>query len=150
MFEPRIQLWTDDSSSEFAIFINSNCTIRTNQEVKYTKIVDESVCLQGFSYDWKHTLSQLVTYLFGNQIALPDKLGISNLQQVAVTDQNKNELKRVRVPQPHNSLRIYNKTSTPKTRPTLKPKLVKYNFCNLKFYIDEERNEHEIFWHNNK
>jgi hypothetical protein len=106
MFKPRIQLWTDDSSSEFAIFINSNCTIRTNQEVKYTKIVDESVCLQGFSYDWKHTLSQLVTYLFGNQIALPDKLGISILQQVAVTDQNKNELKRVRVPQPHNSLNL--------------------------------------------
>ena len=147
MSEPRIQLWTDDSSSEFAIFLNSNYMIRTNQEVKYTKIIDESVCLQGFSYDWKHTLSQWVTYLFGNQFTLPENLDISNFQQPAESDQNKNNFKHIR---PHDLLRSSSKKLASKTKPKLKPKLLKCNFCNLKFCIDEERSEHEKFWHSTK
>ncbi len=44
MSEPRIQLWTDNTNSEFAIFLNSKQVVRTGQDVKYTKMIDESPC----------------------------------------------------------------------------------------------------------
>ena len=153
MAEPRIQLWTDDSNSEFAIFLNSDYMIRTNQKAKYTKVIDESICMQGYDYDWKHTLSQWVTFLFGNQFPLPDNLDISNSkQQPADSDQTKNKFKRIRVPRPHNLLRSSKRKliSKPKPNATLRTKLIKCNYCNLKFCIDEERNEHEKFWHSEK
>jgi hypothetical protein len=151
MAEPQIQLWTDDSSSEFAIFLNSNYVIRTNQEVNYTKMVDESVCLQGFNYDWKHTLSQWVSYIFGNQLSLPENVDISSSQQVSKYGTKvESKLERIKIP----AQRTLHKKSS--KRPILKPKqkskakLLKCNFCNLRFCIIEERDEHEKFWHSDK
>ena len=150
MSEPRIQLWTDDTSSQFAIFLNSKYVIRTDEKAKYSKLIDESVCLHGYDYDWKHTLSQWVTYLFGNKLSLPDKLHISNLQQrVVESDKNKKESKHVHIPRPHKLPKNSTKESKTqaKAKSKSKPAVIKCNFCNLKFCIGEERNEHEKFWH---
>jgi hypothetical protein len=148
MSEPPIQLWTDDSNSEFAIFSNSNYMIRTNANVNYTKLVDESVCMQGYNYDWKHTLSQWVNFHFGNQLNLPDNLDVSNFQRVSSGVQEKRKTERVRIPRPHNLHRETERIS--KLERKSKPKLLKCTFCNLKFCINEERDDHEKFWHNNK
>jgi hypothetical protein len=150
MSEPRIQLWTDDADSEFAIFLNSNYMIRTTSKVKYTKLIDESICLQGFNYDWKHTLSQWVNYLFGNQLTLPHEIEISNSQQ-GLTGGTKIEPKHEHKTSKHYSLLTRsNKKRLSKPKPKLKPKLIECHFCKLKFFIDEERNEHEKFWHSAK
>jgi hypothetical protein len=42
-------------------------------------MIDESVCMQGYNYDWKHTLTQWVTFLFGNNLQIsPEKFEISD------------------------------------------------------------------------
>ncbi len=69
MAEPRIQLWTDETEAEFAILLkNSHYVIKTNEKTAFTKMIDESAFMQGYSYDWKYTLSQWVNYHFGNQV----------------------------------------------------------------------------------
>jgi len=150
MSEPRIQLWADDTSSQFAIFLNSKYVIRTDEKAKYSKLIDESVCLQGYDYDWKHTLSQWVMYLFGNKLTLPNKPQILNLQKdVVESDKSKKESKHFHIPRPHNlrkSSTNISKTQT-KAKSKSKPAVIRCNFCNLKFCIDEERDEHERFWH---
>lgn len=152
MSEPRIQLWTDDTTTEFAIFLDSNIVIKTNQDVQYTKKIDESVCMQGYTYDWKHTLSQWVNFLFANQFQLaPEKLHISNSPVIAVesVQDKKITLRKIRIPRPRN----YSKTKTKLNQASsqkVKPNLIKCNYCNLKYYIDEERTEHEKFWHADK
>ncbi|HEY7109644.1 MAG TPA: hypothetical protein VH415_09470 [Nitrososphaeraceae archaeon] len=150
MSEPRIQLWTDDSSSQFAIFLNSKYVIRTDEKAKYSKLIDESVCLQGYDYDWKHTLSQWVMYLFGNKLSLPDKPQISSFQQSIVeSDKNKKKSKHFHIPRPHNLPKNSNKISKTQSQAKSKSKqaVIKCNSCNLKFCIEEERDEHERFWH---
>lgn len=155
MSEPHTQLWTDDTSTEFAIFLDSNIVIKTNQDVQFTKKIDESVCMQGYSYDWKHTLSQWVSFLFGNKYQLaPEKLHVSNSPTAAMESQDKKStLRKIRIPRPRNYSKIP-KTTKPElnqsSRQKLKPNLVKCNYCNLKYYIDEERVEHEKFWHADK
>lgn len=150
MSEPRIQLWTDDSNTEFAIFLNSNYMIRTTPKVKYTKLIDESICLQGYNYDWKHTLSQWVNYLFGNQLTLPHEMDISNSQQRLIDGTRIEPKLEHKTLKPYTLLTSSNKKLISKPKPKLKPKLIKCNFCKLKFCIDVERNEHEKFWHGAK
>ena len=84
MTEPSMQLWTDDTNNEFAIFQNSKYAIRTNQSTNYTKVIDESPCMQGYTYDWKHTLSHWVNYHFGNQ-------GTVNITNASTVDNPKTE-----------------------------------------------------------
>ena len=84
MTEPSMQLWTDDTSNEFAIFLNSKYVIRTNQSANYTKVIDESPCIQGYTYDWKHTLSHWVNYHFGNQVTV-------NIANACTVDNSKTE-----------------------------------------------------------
>jgi hypothetical protein len=103
--------------------------------------------MQGYNYDWKHTLSQWVNFHFGNQLNLPDNLDVSNFQGVNNGVQEKIKTKRIQIPRPHNVLRETEKKI--KMERKSRPKLVKCTFCNLKFCINEERDEHEKFWHNN-
>ena len=152
MAEPRIQLWTDDSNIEFAIFLNSDYVIRTNQKIKYTKMIDESVCMQGYDYDWKHTLTQWVTFLFGNKLQISPEMFDISISRQELMDSNKTKKKIIgKIKHPRHALLKKSRTKPEiGTRSTLKPKLLKCNFCNLKYYIDEERIEHEKFWHADK
>lgn len=152
MAEPRIQLWTDDTNSEFAIYLNSDYVIRTNQKVKYTKMIDESVCMQGYDYDWKHTLTQWVTFLFGNNLQItPEKFDISKLREAIIdrSDTKRQNLPKIKYPKSTLMMKSRKKLEV-SSRSALKPKLIKCTFCNLRYYIDEERIEHEKFWHADK
>ena len=62
---------------------------------------------------------------------------------------NKKESKHFHIPRPHNLPKRSNKISKTQAKARLKskPAIIKCNFCNLKFCIDEERGEHERFWH---
>jgi hypothetical protein len=82
MTEPSMQLWTDHTNNEFAILLNSKYVIRTSQNANYTKMIDESPCMQGYTYDWKHTLSHWVNYHYGNQVVvnISDTSTVPNLE----------------------------------------------------------------------
>lgn len=143
MTENQIQLWTDETNMEFAIFVeNSHYVVRTNQQGKYTRMVDESPYLNGYGYDWKYTLSQWVSYYFGNQPqSLPCSLdkSVLHLFQVSNSDANEEESSRTGI----KTARICDTFS--KSAP--EPRLLKCHFCNLNYYMDEELKEHEKFWH---
>lgn len=148
--ENQIQLWTDETNTEFAIFLeNSHYLIRTNQVGKYTRMVDESPYVDGYSYDWKYTLSQWVSYHFGNHLQLlSHNLDLSHNQplQASETKEKEKEKTGIRI----KITRIYNIFRRLRPEPKLKPKLLKCHFCNLKYYMDEELKEHEKFWHSDK
>ena len=61
MAESRIQLWTDETQAEFPILLKNS---QTNEKTEF----DESALMQGYNYDWKYTLAQMVNYHFGNQV----------------------------------------------------------------------------------
>jgi hypothetical protein len=155
MTEPSMQLWTDDTSNEFAIFLNSKYVIRTNQSANYTKVIDESPCMQGYTYDWKHTLSHWVNYHFGNQVTV-------NIANASTVDNSKTEFLDVQTLKgPDSKLKAEAKVrrlhltyfdhpkNKSESKAKIKPKTetLKCHYCNLKYFLDEERKEHEKFWH---
>jgi hypothetical protein len=90
MTEPSMQLWADDTNNELAIFLSSKYVIRTNQSANYTKVIDESPCMEGYTYDWKHTLSHWVNYHFGNQVTV-------NFANASTVDNPKSEFVDVQI-----------------------------------------------------
>jgi hypothetical protein len=155
MTEPSMQLWTDDTSNEFAIFLNSKYVIRTNQSANYTKVIDESPCMQGYTYDWKHTLSHWVNYHFGNQVTV-------NIANACTVDNSKTEFLDVQTLKgPDTKLKAEAKVrrlhltyfdhpkNKSESKAKIKPKTetLKCHYCNSKYFLDEERKEHEKFWH---
>jgi hypothetical protein len=151
MTEPSMQLWTDHTNNEFAILLNSKYVIRTSQNANYTKMIDESPCMQGYTYDWKHTLSHWVNYHYGNQVVvnISDTSTVHNLEpgseviQTSKKPNSKSTATRLHL--------TYFKPSRPKTESKtklkLKPEVLKCHYCNLKYFLEEERKEHEKFWH---
>jgi hypothetical protein len=155
MTEPSMQLWTDDSSNEFAIFLNSKYVIRTNQSANYTKVIDESPCMQGYTYDWKHTLSHWVNYHFGNQVTV-------KIANASTVDNSKTEFLYVQTLKgPDSKLKTEAKVrrlhltyfdhpkNKSESKAKIKPKTeaLKCHYCNLKYFLDEERKEHEKLRH---
>ena len=61
-----MELWTDDTLSEFAIVFNSNPVASTSQESKYTKIIDESPYVAGYDSNWSYILKQWIVFYFSN------------------------------------------------------------------------------------
>ena len=147
MVESRIQLWTDETQAEFAILLkNSHYVIKTNEKTEFTNMIDESALMQGYNYDWKYTLAQWVNYHFGNQVLV-----------------NISETASILNPKPQQEQELSNRKGItyllPRTKPTspitesgieLKPKGLKCHFCNLKYCLDDERKQHEEFWHSDK
>jgi hypothetical protein len=147
MTETQIQLWAYETNMEFAIFVeNSHYVVRTNQQGNYTRMVDESPYVDQYSYDWKCTLSQWVSYHFGNQLqVLPYNLDRSVIHLFEVSDIEEEEEEKNGIRIKTASLRDTFSKSRPE--PKLNPKLLKCHFCNLQYYMDEELREHEKFWH---
>jgi hypothetical protein len=148
MSEPRIQLWTDDANAEFAIFLKPKFVIKTNHDANYTKIIDESPCMQGYTYDWKHTLTHWVNYCFGNGVLvnISDDYPVDN-QESLIQTQAEPKVKAVRY---HNIMHAKTSISHMESKTKLRSDLLKCHFCNLKYAMEVERKEHEKFWHSNK
>lgn len=146
--EPRIQLWTDDTNSEFAIYLNSKHVVRTSQDAIYTKMIDESPCMQGYTYDWKHTLTHWVNYRYGNGVSvnISDDYPV-DIQESPIQTQEKSKVKAIRY---HNLMHSKPSISNMESKTKLKSELLKCHFCNLKYVMEVERKEHEKFWHSNK
>jgi len=142
-----MQLWTDDTISEFAIIYSSRLVIRTKESVQFTKMIDESPYIEGYELNWGHTLSQWVVFYLANKYA---KLLGSN--------HGKDEFRLELDPKyPEIDTEVDNRLSW-SYQPKLKPKIktirqkaiLKCHFCNLKYCLEEERKDHEEFWHGEK
>ena len=145
--EPRIQLWTDDTNGEFAIYLNSKYVVRTSQDAIYTKMIDESPCMQGYTYDWKHTLTHWVNFHYGNQVQV--NISDASPEQVPESVMQNTKIPKIK------PIRYYLKPSEPRScvkgsKGKSKPEGLKCHFCNLKYFVEAERREHEKFWHDTK
>lgn len=121
MSKSKIELWVDDTDTEFAILLNSKVVSKTCENVKITKKVDQAYYLVGCEIDWKYTIDQWITFYLSNKYA----------SLFASTTDSKPEKEFI---------------PSTKLKPRQRPQ-IKCNFCGLKFYLDNERHEHELTWH---
>jgi len=124
MNESLVELWVDDRHSEFAIFLNSQVVAKTSEKTKFTKKMDQTYCFDGYDYDWNHTIDKWITFY------------LSNKYVADFTRPPRSE------PKIHLPRFIPSRKSIQRHRPK-----IKCNFCGLRFYMDTEREEHELRWH---
>jgi hypothetical protein len=129
MTENEIQLWTDETFSQFAISFNTHIIVKTDENVSYTNMIDETSYVTGYDINWHYTLAQWVIYYFSDKY-------ISQVKSSG--DQPRSFVSR-------NKLKFVGRIGR-KAKARQKAEL-KCHFCNLKCCIEEERSEHEKFWH---
>ena len=140
MSQERMELWSNDVLTEFTIKFNSVIVVTTsNNPDTIVKMIDECPYRPGYELDWHYTLSQWVVYYLANKftVLLDSKSSIQ--KEFNIRDEEID----VRSHYPVNpTIKLRNK-------PPPKPGL-KCHFCNLKYCLEEERTEHEEFWHSKK
>ena len=67
MSKSKIELWVDDTDTEFAILLNSEIVAKTCENVKITKKVDQAYYLVGCDIDWKYIIDQWITFYLTNK-----------------------------------------------------------------------------------
>jgi len=117
-----MELWTDDSESQFAIIANSQVLAKTNDGI-FTKKLDSTSFNRNDNYDWDSVIRRWIHFYFLNKYSCTIVIG-RKLPPIKFI--------------PMNSV---------KSRPRLR---IKCTFCGLKFYSDPHREEHEKVWHSDK
>jgi hypothetical protein len=142
MSQERMELLSNDRLTEFTIKLNSVTVATTSNNPDTMTKIDECPYRSGYEFDWHYTLSQWVVYFLANKFtALVDSK--SSLQkEFDIRDEEDIEV----------DVSLYspvNRAFKVKNKPPPKPGL-KCHFCNLKYCLEEERIQHEEFWHGNK
>jgi hypothetical protein len=142
MSQERMELMSNIRLTEFTIKLNSVTVVTTSNNPDTMTKIDECPYRSGYEFDWHYTLSQWVVYFLANKFtALVDSK--SSLQkEFDIRDEEDIEV----------DVSLYspvNRAFKVKNKPPPKPGL-KCHFCNLKYCLEEERIQHEEFWHGNK
>jgi hypothetical protein len=141
MIQSPMRLWTDDRYSEFAIFYQSSMVIKTSENAKYTQMLDESPYRHGYDTNWGHTLSEWVIFYLSNKYANiirgTEKPTKAQFQLESTNTDTESYIDFV-----SSSDTLDTKPRNKQSKPTLR-----CHFCKLKYCIEEERIEHEKFWH---
>ena len=138
-----MELWSNDILTEFAIKFNSAIVVKTSDNPDLIiKMIDESPYKDGYDFDWHYTLSQWVIYYLANKYVVSLDSKIYKQKEFDIHNDEDNEV----------NISSYTRVNdTIKVKRKLPPKPgLKCHFCNLKYCLEEERNEHEEFWHSNK
>lgn len=135
----RMQLWSNDNLSEFAIIFESKVLARTNVKAAYVKLVDELIGGDWCDCDWSYTLLQWVVFYLSHKY-------LSDFGSDKTRKQKFNGVKRKNY---QNRKYEFIHTSPVKLQRTPRP-TIKCTFCNLKYHKDEQRKQHEEFWHKDK
>ena len=134
----KMQLWTNEYENEYAICLagydkpDKNFLARTNAKERYTHIVAESDNLDDIKHGWDYALRRFIR------------------------NYKKERLEQLKLMKPSSSL-----TSTSKSQPTIIMKEISDNknypikliprikclYCNVDFYNEDQRKEHELAWH---
>jgi hypothetical protein len=125
--------------TEFAIKFNSIIVVTTSNNPGAMVKIDECPYRSGYEFDWHYTLSQWVVYYLANKFTLLLDSKISIHRESEVRDQEIDV----------SSYRPVDPTIKVRNKPPPKPGL-KCHYCNLKYCLEEERKQHEEFWHTNK
>ena len=134
-----MELWSNDRLTEFTIKFNSVRVVTTSTNPDAMTKIDECPYRSGYEFDWHYTLSQWVVYFLANKFTalLDSKTSIP--KEFNIRDEE-TEFSSHHPPNP-----------TIKVRYKLPPKPgLKCHYCNLKYCLEEERKQHEEFWHSNK
>lgn len=143
MTEQLMELWSDNILSEFAIKFNSSIVVSTsNNSDVLVKRLDERPHKTGYDFNWYYTLSQWVIYYLANKYVISLDSKISEAKEFKINSDENNEVDSSSYTQVNDTIKVKNK-------PAPKPGL-KCHFCNLKYCLEEERNEHEEFWHSKR
>ena len=143
MGDQSMELWSNDILTEFAIKFNSAIVVKTSDNPDLIlKMIDESPYKDGYDFDWHYTLSQWVIYYLANKYVVSLDSKIYKQKEFDIHNDEDNEV----------NISSYTRVNdTIKVKRKLPPKPgLKCHFCNLKYCLEEERNEHEEFWHSNK
>ena len=136
-----MELWSNDSLTEFSIKFNTIFKVTTADDPGSMTKIDECLYRPGYEFDWHYTLSQWVIYFLANKFtALLDSKNIQ--KEFNIRDDEDNEIDNSLYPPVNRAIKVKNK-------PPPKPGL-KCHFCKLKYCLEEEREQHEEFWHRNK
>ena len=141
MNQECMELWSNDRLTEFTIKLNSITVITTSTNPGVLAKIDECPYRVGYEFDWHYTLSQWVVYFLANKFTalLDSKNTIQKEFNIRDVD---NEAELGLYPPVNRSIKV-------KYKPPPKPDL-KCHFCNLKYCLEEERIQHEEFWHSSK
>ena len=135
-----MELWSNDSVTEFAIKFNSIFEVTTSDDTKTMTKIDECRYRLGYEFDWHYTLSQWIVYFLANKFTTLLDSKTSMQKEFNIPDEDGNEIYS------SNNVNLVIKV---KNKLPPKPGL-KCHFCNLKYCLEEEREQHEEFWHSNK
>ena len=84
MIEKKIQLWTDETFSQFAISFNSQIIVKTDDNVSYTNMIDETSYVTGYDINWHYTLAQWVIYYFSDKYIARVKSRVTSLEHLSL------------------------------------------------------------------
>jgi hypothetical protein len=142
-----MELWADNTLSEFAIIYDSKFVIRTKEQGEYTKMIDKSKFIDGYELNWGYTLSQWVVFYLANNYA----------KIITGSNRDKSEFKlednlndQIDPSDTDSGLSWLSQREKIRARKVQPKATLKCHFCNLKYCLEEERNDHEQFWHSEK
>ena len=138
----RMELWSNDRLTEFAIKFNSVIVVKTSTNPDAMTKIDEGPYRSGYEFDWHYTLSQWVVYFLANKFTALLDSKTSLQKEFNIRDDEDKEVEVSLYPPVNGAIKM-------KTNPPPRPGL-KCHFCNLKYCLEEERKQHEEFWHSNK
>jgi hypothetical protein len=142
MSQERMELLSNDRLTEFTIKLNSVTVVTTSNNPDTMTKIDECPYRSGYEFDWHYTLAQWVVYFLANKFAALADSKSSLQKEFDIRDEEDIKV----------DVSLYspvNRAFKVKNKPPPKPGL-KCHFCNLKYCLEEERIQHEEFWHGNK
>jgi predicted oxidoreductase len=140
MSQQRMELWSNDILTEFAIKFNSIIVVTTSNNLDAMGKIDVCPYRPGYEFDWHYTLSQWVVYFLANKFTALLESKTSVQKEFNIRDEDDNEI-----------YSSHNVSLVIKVKNKLPPKPgLKCHFCNLKYCLEQEREQHEEFWHSNK
>jgi hypothetical protein len=142
-----MELWADDTLSEFAIIYDSKTVIRTKEVGQYRKLIDKSKFVDGYDLNWGYTLSQWVVFYLANNYAKLLTGTNTNKSEFKMEENLKNQIIQSNMDSSLSWLSHGEKIRPRKVQPKA---TLKCHFCNLKYCLEEERKDHEQFWHSEK
>lgn len=137
-----MELWANESLSEFAIKFDSDTVVKTSGDANISRMIDNAHFKSGYDFDWHYTLSEWVVYYLTN------KYLANNYTNETGSKSSKQKSNAGKL---DNYLSTYvDKLKLRVKRKTVPKRGLKCHYCNLKYCLEEERTEHEGFWHGNK
>ena len=142
MSQERMELWSNDILTEFTIKLNSVTVVTTsNNPDTMTRSMNVLIDLAMNSIGTIRFLSGLFT-IWQTNLLFYWTLQTFPQKEFNIRDDEDSEVDVSLYPPVNHANKVKNK------RPP-KPGL-KCHFCNLKYCLEEERKQHEEFWHGNK